>query len=85
MASEPSVLYFVDRKSFPIKCAELDDFLSLIRDDCKIEMLQIDSPTTFFRESLKKAEKYDLVIPVTRNLFVRDRLRMEGVNLIVCL
>lgn len=47
--------------------------------------LDTDSPTWFFKKALELAEEYELVIPVTRNLFVRDRLRMEGVKLVVCL
>lgn len=47
--------------------------------------LDTDSPTWFFNKALELAEEYELVVPVTRNLFVRDRLRMEGVNLVICL
>jgi len=82
---ENRVLYFIDRKSFPVKCPELDDFISLVRDECKVEEMNEESPTYFFREAMRKAEQYELVIPVTRNMYVRDKLRMEGVSLVICL
>ena len=77
------VCFLVDRHSFPKKCGELDDFLMLV--DGTILSVEIDSPTYFFKKALELADKYELVVPVTRNLFVRDRLRQEGVNLVVCL
>lgn len=79
------VLYFIDRKSFPVKCPELDDFISLIRDDCDVAQYENESPTLFFKEAVKQSEDYELVIPVTRNMFVRDKLRVEGVSLVICL
>ena len=77
------VCFFVDRHSFPKKCGELDDFLSLVPGT--VFELDSESPTTYFKKALELADEYELVIPVTRNMFVRDRLRMEGVNLVVCL
>lgn len=79
------VLYFIDRNSFPVKCPELDDFISLTRDDCDVLQFNEDSPTKFFRKAVELSDKYDLIIPVTRNMFVRDKLRTEGVSLVVCL
>lgn len=76
-------MFLVDNRSFPKKCPELEDFLSLVSGD--IMKLDTDNPTWFFKKALELAEEYELVIPVTRNLFVRDRLRMEGVKLVVCL
>ena len=80
-----SVLYFINRDSFPVNCPELDDFISLVRDECKVELSNTESPTTFFRQAMQKAEDYELVIPVTRNMYVRDKLRIEGVSLVICL
>lgn len=77
------VCIMVDRHSFPKKCGELDDFLTLTKGT--ILTVDIDSPTYFFKKALELADEYELVVPVTRNLFVRDRLRQEGVNLVICL
>ena len=79
-----NVLFLVDRKSFPVKCPELDDFLTLVEGN-EIETINQESPTYFFKEAMQRTDYYELVVPVTRNLFVRDRLRQEGVSLIVCL
>lgn len=86
MVSGKDVLFFVNSDSFPVQCPELDDFLTLI-DGCsyEIEYCDTESPTQFFQQALKRAENHELVVPVTRNMFIRDRLRQEGVNLIVCL
>ena len=62
-------------------CADCD----LVQDDYEVEYSDVESPTLFFKQALVRAEDHELVIPVTRNMFVRDRLRQEGVNLIVCL
>lgn len=78
-----SVLFLVDRHSFPKICGELDDLLSLVDGD--IKETSTENPTVFFRTALSEAENYELVVPITRNLFVRDRLRMEGVNLVICI
>lgn len=83
MSSEANVLFLVDRHSFPKKCPELEDLLSLVTGD--ISDLDTENPGHFFREALKKANEYELVVPVTRNLYVRDRLRQEGVSLVICL
>lgn len=85
MAKGKDVLFFVNRDSFPVNCPELDDFITLVQDDYEVELTDVESPTLFFKQALARAENHELVIPVTRNMFVRDRLRMEGVNLIVCL
>lgn len=79
------ILFFVNRDSFPVNCPELDDFLTLVEKDYEIELSDVESPTTFFNQALTRADAFELVIPVTRNMFVRDRLRQEGVNLIICL
>lgn len=84
MAGGKDVLFFVNRDSFPVKCAELDDFLYLVKD-YDVELSDVESPTLFFKKALERAENHELVVPVTRNMFIRDRLRQEGVNLIICL
>lgn len=78
------VLFFIDRASFPVTCPELEDFKMLTEGYSHFE-LNTDDPTTVFREALKASEKYELVVPVTRNFYVRDRLKMEGVSLIISL
>lgn len=85
MAKGRDVLFFVNRDSFPVNCPELDDFITLVQDDYEVELTDVESPTQFFKQALARANNRELVIPVTRNMFVRDRLRQEGVNLIVCL
>lgn len=85
MAKSRDILFFVDRKSFPVNCAELEDFLYLVDKDYEVELFDEESPTLFFKQAVSRAENRELVIPVTRNMFVRDKLRMEGVNLVVCL
>lgn len=85
MVKSKDVLFFVNRDSFPVNCPELDDFLHLVEEDYDIEVTDVESPTTFFKQALTRVDNYGLVVPVTRNMFVRDRLRQEGVNLIVCL
>lgn len=85
MARSKDILFFINRDSFPVKCPELDDFITLVQDDYEVEYSDVESPTLFFKQALARAENHELTIPVTRNMFVRDRLRQEGVNLIVCL
>ena len=86
MAKSKDLLFFVNRDSFPVNCPELDDFLNLMSvAGYEVKISDVESPTTFFKRAVEAAENHELVIPVTRNLFVRDRLRQEGVNLIICL
>lgn len=85
MANTKDVLFFVNRDSFPVNCPELDDFLFLVERENDIEISDVESPTQFFKQALSRADNYPLVVPVTRNMFVRDKLRREGVNLVVCL
>ena len=80
-----NVLFFIDRKSFPVNCPELDDFVSLLKGDYSVMQFNEESPTKFFRKAVELSDDYELIIPVTRNMYVRDRLRMEGVNLVICL
>lgn len=83
MENEPRVVFIIDRKSFPVKCPELDDFETLVQGN--ILELTTESPTEFFRRAMALTDEYELVVPVTRNLFARDKLRMEGVSLVICL
>ena len=77
------VLFLVDRQSFPKRCPELQDLLTLV--DGEILEVDTESPTVYFNKAIELADKYDLVVPITRNFFIRDRLRQEGVNLIICI
>ena len=77
------VCFLVDRHSFPKKCGELDDFLELVKGN--VFEIDVDSPTFFFNKAMELSDEYELIVPVTRNLFIRDRLRQEGVTLVVCL
>ena len=79
------VLFFINRDSFPVNCPELDDFISLVQEDNEIELSDVESPTLFFRQAMARTEDYELIVPVTRNMFVRDKLRREGVTLVICL
>ena len=79
-----TVCFLVDKKSFPKNCPELHDLMSLLPEDSIISVLT-DSPTTFFKRALELTEDFELVVPVTRNLFIRDRLRQEGVTLVICI
>lgn len=77
------VLLLIDRKSFPVKCPELDD-LEFLFTGVVLEF-STDNPTQFFNKALEMTGDYNLVVPVTRNFYVRDKLKMEGVSLIICL
>lgn len=80
------VVFLVDRNSFPVHCDELDDFIGLMSGaSYDVELYESDSPTLVLNRCLEACSDYDLVVPVTRNFFVRDRLRQEGVNFIICL
>lgn len=80
-----NVLLLVDRESFPKKCGELLDLYALTDGNVNVMEIQNESPTEFYKKALELTDDYELVVPVTRNLFIRDRLRMEGVNLVICL
>lgn len=82
--SERDVLLLIDRHSFPVKCDELEDLKTLMSDYEQFE-LDVDDPTVFFNQALLFAENHELVVPVTRNFYIRDKLKMEGVSLIICL
>lgn len=76
--------FLVDMTSFPKKCAELFDFCNIVNDKHSVIYTE-KPPTAFFKEAMELTEKFELVIPVTRNMFIRDKLRREGVTLVVCL
>lgn len=75
--------FLVDSSSFPVKCAELSDLCNLLNEKWAVVYTK-KTPTAFFKEALDLTEKFELVIPITRNMFVRDKLRQEGVSLILC-
>ena len=79
---ERDVAFVIDRNSFPVDCPELLDFITLTDGYNHVEV-KTDNPTVFFKEALHLAEIYELVVPVTRNFYVRDKLKVEGVSLIV--
>jgi len=85
MEPKNRVLFFINRDSFPVNCPELDDFITLVQENNKVELSDVESPTQFFKQCMARVEDYELIVPVTRNMFVRDRLRQEGVTLVVCL
>lgn len=80
---EEEICFLVDSDSFPVRCPELQDLCNLLNEKWGVIYTK-KTPTAFFKEALELAEKYELVIPITRNMFVRDKLRMEGVSLILC-
>jgi len=71
----------IDRASFPKKCAALADLTTII--NCPIVEVEATSPRVFLQKCEDLAEEYQLVIPCTRNMFVRDHLLQRGVNLII--
>lgn len=80
------LIFLVDRHSFPQHCEELDDLLSIVGEYYETTTIDTESPTVFFNRAMELASlDYELVVPITRNLYVRDRLRSEGVNLIICI
>lgn len=76
--------FLVDMTSFPKQCAELMDFCNLMNDKWTVTYTS-KTPTAFFQEAMQMTDKFELVIPVTRNMYIRDKLRQEGVTLVVCL
>lgn len=84
MSNKLPVGFLVDMTSFPVKCAELSDFCNLVNEKHPVIYTK-KTPTAFFKEAMELTEKFDLVIPVTRNMYIRDKLRREGVTLVVCL
>lgn len=78
------VLVLIDRKSFPKKCPELEDLKLLLENHQQLDF-ETEDPTIFFKKAMELTDEYELIVPVTRNFYVRDRLRMEGVSLIVSL
>ena len=80
------VLLLIDRKSFPLHCGELSDLEDILdREMVEISDYNTESPTEYYNRAIALTSDYELVVPVTRNLFVRDRLRQEGVNFVICI
>lgn len=77
------VVFLVDRNSFPVKCPELYDLLSLFDSEIHIVEEETDNPTVFFNKAMDMTKEYSLVVPITRNFYMRDKLKQEGVSLIV--
>ena len=75
------VVVAIDVNSFPVKC----DALNTLRDiiSCNIVDIRADSPRGYLKRCEELAESYSLVIPCTRNMFIRDHLLNNGVNLIL--
>lgn len=71
----------VDRESFPKKCDALSDLATII--SCPIVEVHADSPRVFLQKCEDLTDEYQLVIPCTRNMFVRDHLLNQGVHLIL--
>ncbi len=71
----------VDVKSFPVKCAALDTLRTII--NCPVVDIKTVSPRTYLNRCEELTEQYSLVIPCTRNMFVRDYLLTNGVDLIL--
>lgn len=71
----------IDKASFPKKCPALDDLCTII--NCTILEVNASSPRVFLNKCEELTEEYQLVIPCTRNMFVRDYLLQRGVNLII--
>ena len=78
---EDDVVVAVDVKSFPVKCDALDTLRSII--SCNTVDIRTDSPRSYRKRWEELAESYSLVIPCTRNMFIRDHLLNNGVNLIL--
>lgn len=78
---EEDVVVAVDRNSYPVKCGALSTLCSIL--NCNIYEIKTDSPRTFLNKCEELAESYSLVIPCTRNMFVRDHLLNNGVDLIL--
>lgn len=71
----------IDSKSFPKYCEALSVLEQIV--DCNVVRIESTSPTKYLEQCEELAEKYSLVIPCTRNMFIRDHLRINGVDLII--
>ncbi len=75
------VVVAIDTKSYPVRCDALDTLRSIL--NCPTVDISADSPRVYLKRCEELAESYSLVIPCTRNMFVRDHLLNNGVNLIL--
>ena len=78
---EDDVVVAVDVKSFPVKCDALDTLRSII--SCSTIDIRTDSPRDYLKRCVDLGGWCSLVIPCTRNMFIRDHLLNNGVNLIL--
>lgn len=78
---EEDVIVAIDIKSFPVKCPALDTLRSIL--SVSFIDIKCDSPRVYLNKCEELAEKYSLVIPCTRNMFIRDHLINNGVDLIL--
>lgn len=83
MECQNNVLFLVDSHSFPKSCPELQDLLQLLNGS--VTSFDTESPTAFFRKAMELTESWELIVPITRNFYIRDRLRQEGVGLVICI
>ena len=75
------VIVAIDRKSFPVRCSALDTLRSIL--SVTFVDIKCDSPRVYLSKCEELAEEYSLVIPCTRNMFIRDHLINNGVDLIL--
>ena len=75
------VVVAIDVKSFPVKCPALDTLRSIL--SVSFVDIKCDSPRVYLNKCEELAEEYSLVIPCTRNMFIRDHLINNGVDLIL--
>lgn len=75
------VVVAIDIESYPVRCDALDTLRSILA--CSTVDIRTDSPRTYLKRCEELAESYSLVVPCTRNMFVRDHLLNNGVNLIL--
>lgn len=75
------VVIAIDVDSYPVKCPALDTLRSIV--NCNTVDISSSSPRSYLARCEELAEEYSLVIPCTRNMFIRDHLLNNGVNLIL--
>jgi hypothetical protein len=78
---EEDVVVAIDLKSFPKKCDALDTIRSILR--CSFVDIDTISPRAYLKRCEELTEHYSLVIPCTRNMFIRDYLLSNNVDLIL--
>jgi len=78
---EDDVVVAIDVDSYPVKCPALDTLRSIL--NCNTVDISAGSPRAYLTRCEELTEEYSLVIPCTRNMFIRDHLLNNGVNLIL--